>query len=97
MQYNGELKDGKMHGKGVLQFANGIVYEGPFVDGKREGLGRMLYPSGGDNKPTILIAEWKNDRMLNKGKLMFPDGEVFEGAMLDGKMHGKGTKKSTWA
>ncbi len=64
MQYNGELKDGKMHGKGVLQFANGIIYEGPFVDGKREGLGRMLYPSGSEHtKPTILIAEWKNDRV----------------------------------
>ena len=42
MQYHGELKDGRMHGQGVLTFANGIVYEGPFVDGKREGMGRMV-------------------------------------------------------
>ena len=37
--YEGEHIDGKMHGKGVLKYDNGSLYEGDFVNDFFEGTG----------------------------------------------------------
>lgn len=37
MQYSGELLDGRMHGRGCLQYPSGVKYDGQFLHGKREG------------------------------------------------------------
>ena len=34
-KYDGEWKDGKKHGRGVLTCANGEKYDGEWKDGKR--------------------------------------------------------------
>jgi len=36
--YDGEWKDGNMHGQGVYRYASGDVYEGEFKDGQPAGL-----------------------------------------------------------
>ena len=41
--YVGEYKNGNFHGKGVLTFDNGEKYEGQFVEGKREGMGTVIF------------------------------------------------------
>jgi hypothetical protein len=35
--YEGEVKDGKWHGTGVLKFASGFIYEGGFINGQCHG------------------------------------------------------------
>ena len=37
--YEGEHRDGKMHGKGVLKYQNGTSYEGDFANDLFEGTG----------------------------------------------------------
>ena len=44
--YEGDLVNGKPHGKGKLTYIYGSVYEGDWVDGEQTGLGKMTYPDG---------------------------------------------------
>ena len=39
--YEGEHRDGKMHGKGVLKYKNGARYEGDFANDLFEGTGTL--------------------------------------------------------
>ena len=40
-RYEGDMSKGKMHGNGVLQYADGRRYEGMFRDGMRSGRGTL--------------------------------------------------------
>jgi len=78
--YGGELKDGKLPGRGILKyFYNGKAdgkYIGEFKDGKREGKGtRSLYDG------TIYVGEWKYDKFHVRGTL------TYLGNILDGYWH----------
>jgi hypothetical protein len=42
----GEMKDGKKHGKGKMDFANGDSYTGIWVDDKKTGPGLFTSPGG---------------------------------------------------
>ena len=44
--YEGEWKEGKYHGRGVMRSADGAVYEGEFQGGKMHGVGVMRYADG---------------------------------------------------
>jgi hypothetical protein len=46
--YEGELVDGKMHGRGVYRYAGGNVYTGHFVAGKPHGPNSVFEYSNGD-------------------------------------------------
>jgi hypothetical protein len=83
--YNGEQKDGKMHGEGKYVFPTGDMYEGEFNDGKREGKGKLLLANG-----DIYEGQWKNNRKHGQGKLILADGGLYEGEFKDDKMDGKG-------
>lgn len=52
-------------------------YEGSFAQGKREGLGRMLYPDG-KGAYVILTGEFRDDKLAGSGSLEYPDGERYE-------------------
>lgn len=43
-RYRGTMKDGLFHGKGVLEYANGITYSGKFHEGRFSGLGKLTNP-----------------------------------------------------
>ena len=55
----GELKDDKIHGKGIETYANGTRYEGEFKDNKIEGKGTKYYLNGRKESGT-----WKDDVFL---------------------------------
>ncbi len=56
--YNGEWQYNKMHGKGVMKYANGNKYTGYFSNNLKHGLGRYF-----DNKGHILyMGGWYKDR-----------------------------------
>jgi hypothetical protein len=44
--YDGEIKNGKMEGKGVIHSQNGHRYEGEFKESKLEGKGWFKDPTG---------------------------------------------------
>jgi hypothetical protein len=45
-EYNGQFKNGKMHGEGTLRQANGVVYSGRFKNGERDIPGHFTLPDG---------------------------------------------------
>lgn len=42
----GEWENDHRHGFGFEKFANGCIYEGDFVNGKPEGVGKYRWPNG---------------------------------------------------
>jgi hypothetical protein len=82
--YNGQSKNGIAHGSGEMAYADGGVYVGLFVEGKRCGLGSMEYSSG-----ATYDGEWENDRVHGKGTRKGIKFE-YEGEWENGKRHGNG-------
>ena len=50
------------------------LYEGSFVSGKKEGLGRYVLPTRHEYE-----GEWKNDERNGKGKKTWPNGDTYDG------------------
>ena len=87
--YEGEWRDGKLHGQGKLTSLSGeVVYEGECQDGKRHGQGKQTYADG-----AVYEGEWKDDKRHGQGKETYPDGFFYEGEWKDDKRHGYGTEK----
>jgi hypothetical protein len=83
--YEGDLKDGKRHGKGKMIYNNGDVYEGDWKEGKRHGKGKMIY-----NEGDVYEGEWKKGKKHGKGKMTYNEGDVYEGDWKENNIHGKG-------
>ena len=45
-KYEGLVKDGRCHVRGVLRYANGDRYEGEYKDNRMEGLGVYVWKNG---------------------------------------------------
>jgi len=97
--YEGEIVNGKPHGKGKLTYSDGDVYEGDWVDGERTGKGKMTYADDKVYDRYVYEGDWVNDEPNGKGKMTWADDDVYdryvyEGDFVDGKLNGKG--KMTW-
>jgi len=72
-------------GKGAIAYPNGTTLETSFKKGKMDGLQSLKECSNGLLFLGIL------DAKSSKGKHTYPNGEVFEGSIIEGKKQGKGT------
>ena len=77
-RYEGDMSKGKMHGNGVLQYADGRRYEGMFRDGMRSGRGTLTYPNG-----IKYVGDWAKDRPNGRGTLT-AGTDTYSGGWLDG-------------
>ncbi|MCB8999003.1 MAG: hypothetical protein H6540_02895 [Bacteroidales bacterium] len=66
-QYNGSFKNGYPNGKGVYHYANGAVYDGEFVKGKRHGMGTLTFST--DSGTIEQKGFWEQDNYIGKKKL----------------------------
>jgi len=82
--YDGDLLNGKRHGKGEMRWANGDYYDGEWQNGKRHGKGEMLWASG-----EMYDGQWLNDKRHGKGVLSFA-GEYYNGDWINDMKYGKG-------
>lgn len=86
--YEGNYRDGRRHGRGVLTFSNGDRYEGWFVDGEIRGKG-VLYLANGDI--------YASDRDFGPrgiqgcGVYIGGNGDRYIGQFRDSRFHGRGT------
>ena len=65
---------------GVMIYDKGEeVYEGEFVNNRREGKGRLIYENG-----SVYEGEWKDDEMNGRGVLKTADGDEYTGEWVDG-------------
>jgi hypothetical protein len=89
--YNGQFKDGHLHGKGILELNDGRNYNGNFVNSHMEGVGKMTYPNG-----DTYAGDFKNSKKDGVGILITNNGlDKYEGAFKKGLRHGKGLLECT--
>ena len=64
------------------------MFEGEFVNDKKQGKGRLVRSNGGTQEGTF-----END-MMTHGTLTQPDGLTYTGPFENGRFHGKGELKT---
>ena len=92
--YDGEWMDDYIHGEGVEMLYNNETYEGFFVNGLREGRGRLTSPQDGMMRAGMFYQGQLQDG--DNTILVFKDGiTMYEGAIFLSQPFGKG--KMTYA
>ena len=76
----------RRHGHGQCNYANGIVYNGQWMNDKRHGQGYQIWPDG-----RIYKGEWSNDSpglttTSSNGRYSYPDGRSYDGIFVNGKL-----------
>ncbi len=89
-KYDGEWKNGKIHGNGTMTYANGNKYMGEWWVGMRSGQGTYTWPNGDK-----CVGKWKDDRMHGTGTYTYFNGDKYVGKLKDFNSHGHGTY--TWS
>jgi hypothetical protein len=84
--YEGEWRNGVMHGQGTATYLNGDRYDGEWAHGKRSGLGRYAHGSG-----DIYEGLWANERKHGLGVDSFADGRGYRGEFFENKFAGAGS------
>lgn len=86
------------HGKGKIINEKGVIYEGDWVNQKKDGFGKLVIPREGQNLFSKHLfyqeytGQFKNDKMHGFGKMIFDDGTVYEGEWVEGYKQGKGVE-----
>jgi hypothetical protein len=83
--YDGEMKDGRRHGKGLLTYDDGSYYEGDWCNDFRQGKG--LYRNADGN---MYEGDWSHDGRHGKGIFRHASGGIYEGDFYEDRKHGKG-------
>jgi len=74
------------HGRGVQIWEDGSMYEGFWVDGKKNDRGRLIYAFG-----DWYEGEWKDDLRHGYGKFTNSEGVKYSGEWKANEQHGKAT------
>ena len=83
--FQGELLDGRLHGRGKLISKTAGEYDGDFVQGVREGQGEQRWPNG-----DRYVGQFKADRPDGQGVMDFANGDRYEGGWAGGVFSGAG-------
>ncbi|GLC42459.1 hypothetical protein PLESTF_000814700 [Pleodorina starrii] len=84
-KFEGTMIHGVRQGKGTYTWSNGAIYTGEYVDNKKHGKGKMVFPDKG-----VYDGDWVEDVMQGSGTFTYPSGDVYQGEFVGGKRHGKG-------
>ncbi|MFH1728051.1 MAG: hypothetical protein ABIA04_06505 [Pseudomonadota bacterium] len=83
--YEGEFRDGKQHGKGVLKVKE-FTYSGDFANGTYHGQGTLTYGDGRQYQ-----GEFRDGRANGFGSATLVEGRKYKGQFKDDKPNGQGT------
>ena len=87
--YIGNVKDNQRHGKGIMKYNNGDIYDGHWKkDKKRHGKGILKYNNG-----DIYDGHWKDNVRDGKGIMKFKNGNIYDGDWEKDNQNGKGILK----
>jgi hypothetical protein len=84
--YEGDVVNGKPHGRGKMKYSDGDVYEGDWKNGERHGKGTYKWTDG-----RVYVGDCKDDLRSGKGVMTYANGDIYDGDWKDGKKHGKGS------
>ena len=87
-KYIGEFKNMKKWGKGKL-ISDKIIYEGDFINNKKEGKGRIKFLESN----VIYEGTFINDNIEGYGIFKYTNGNKYEGEVKNWKMNGNGAYK----
>ena len=82
---NGNQIANKPEKREMIQFKNGIKYDGEWVGADRWGYGVQVWPDGAKYE-----GHWANNKASGKGKFTHIYGDVYEGDWKDDKACGFG-------
>jgi hypothetical protein len=83
--YAGDIQEGNATGIGYGIYSTGSIYEGQWLNNKREGKGKHTWKDG-----SIYQGEFSNDERSGFGIYYFASGEKYEGEWSNNKRNGKG-------
>ena len=97
-KYEGEIKNGKPDGFGILTYIDlvscrpvcGKKYVGEFKDGLRHGQGTHTWSEG-----SMYVGEYKDGKRNGQGTMTYSSGNRYVGEWKDGKRNGQGIH--TWS
>eukprot|EP00049_Salpingoeca_infusionum_P024881 m.796 g.796 ORF g.796 m.796 type:complete len:819 (-) comp744_c0_seq1:188-2644(-) len=84
-RYHGDIRYRRFHGKGILQFANGNVYNGEWKDDEMDGQGTMQYANG-----DCYHGSWRNGGRSGFGTMTYANGDQYKGEFFNDCVHGTG-------
>ena len=84
-RYEGEWKNGKKHGTGRMNFANGAHYTGNWIDDMATGEGMFIWKNGDQYEGQI-----QNGQRHGKGLYRFTNGDTYTGDWVEDKKEGYG-------
>lgn len=67
------------------RFRSGATYDGEWVGGVRDGMGKQCWPDG-----TVYVGEWKRGRSGGSGEIRHHNGDTYTGEWVNGRAHGSG-------
>ncbi|MBF0178382.1 MAG: SUMF1/EgtB/PvdO family nonheme iron enzyme [Magnetococcales bacterium] len=84
--YEGELLNGKRHGKGTFTWPDGARYIGEYRMDERTGYGIFTWPNGSRYE-----GQFVGGKREGKGAFIWPDGARYVGEYRHGERHGQGS------
>jgi hypothetical protein len=84
-RYEGDWRDGKMHGQGTYTSPDGLSYSGGWLSGVMSGTGRLK--SGNGN---FYVGNFSNGLFHGRGTFIESNGNVFDGEWYRGRPNGMG-------
>lgn len=93
--YEGAFEISSYHGHGAYVYADGSMYVGDFVMGKKHGRGKFDYEGiSVDERPLMgaltVEGQFEEGKLQGKAIVSWADGSTFEGHWLDGEDVGEG-------
>lgn len=88
-RYYGPLVNGKLHGRGRLEWDNGARYEGEFANGLFSGRGRLKTGAS-----QLYDGEFRNGMMTGRGRFEFRNGSIYVGEFRNDFFNGQGRLES---
>ena len=85
-KYQGQVKDGKPNGLGIIISPDGWKYVGSWKNGDENGQGTFTGSNG-----EKYVGSWKDGYFHGQGTMTYLDGTKYVGGWKDGKEHGQGT------
>ncbi|MBS7810700.1 MORN repeat-containing protein [Roseococcus pinisoli] len=83
-RYVGTMARGRMHGIGTYLESTGEVYQGEFQDGREQGRGLRVFPTGRYD------GEWRQGQRHGRGVMFWINGNLFRGEFRNGLPEGPG-------
>lgn len=95
--YEGEQKNGKPHGYGVMKYRNGGVYRGAWENGERHGWGqmegaKMVISNSAEtySRSDFYEGDWMHNVEHGRGVRHYYNGNEYNGEWKHGKESGRG-------